>query len=59
MFTLTIFEILLFRGGSILSSTQRGTGNARVNQLNNIPIMYPAATTISYVQDQYDASITA
>ena len=46
MFTLTIFEILLFRGGSILSSTQRGTGNARVNQLNNIPIMYPVATTI-------------
>ena len=29
MFTVTVFEILLFEGRSVLSSAQRGTGSER------------------------------
>ena len=36
MFTLTIFEILLSEGRSVLSLAQRGTGSKRVNVMNNL-----------------------
>ena len=36
MFTLTVFEILLSEGRSVLSPTQRGTGSERVNVMSNL-----------------------
>ena len=34
MFTITVFEILLFEGRSVLSLTQQGTGSERVSVKN-------------------------
>ena len=36
MFTLTVFEILLSEGRSVLSPAQRGTGSERINVMNNL-----------------------
>ena len=36
MFTLTVFEILLSEGRSVLSPAQRGTGRERIDVMNNL-----------------------
>ena len=36
MFTLTVFEILLSEGRSLLPPVQRGTGSERVDVMNNL-----------------------
>ena len=40
MFTLTVFEILLSEGRSVLSSAQRGTGSERVHVMNNVLLYF-------------------
>ena len=36
MFTLTVFEILLSEGRSVLSPAQRGAGSEKVNVMSNL-----------------------
>ena len=39
-FTLTIFEILLFKGRSVLSTAQKGTGSKSVNKRISVDISH-------------------